>query len=192
MRKSDSSGGNDMKYLLIFLSESSKIDFSGVEKLSKADHIIFLYVKGKKTLPASVKEALSDAKAEIEYFEVGASSEQWLAMAYLVGYHAASKHEVIVITEDKGKLPSKVTKDVKVYSALRSVTGSSSSSSSKKTTTAKKTAAKKTSTAKKTTATKKSTTAKKTSSTKKSSSKKKDEGLDVSSILNTIMDALGK
>ena len=55
-----------MKYVLISLSESSKIDFSGVEKLGKTDHLIFVYVKGKKTLPAGVKASLEDAKAEIE------------------------------------------------------------------------------------------------------------------------------
>ena len=136
-----------MKYVLISLSESSKIDFSGAEKLSKTDHIVFLYVKGKKTLPASVKSALEDVVAEIEYFEMSSASELIPCASYLIGYHEASKHDVIVITEDKSKLPSKVTKDIKVYSAFKSIAGTSSTS--KKTTTAKKSTTTKKTTGKK-------------------------------------------
>lgn len=162
-----------MKYVLISISESSKIDFSGVEKLSKTDHLVFIYVKGKKTLSSSVKAALEDAKAEIEYFEIGAASELWLAMSYLVGFHTASKHETIVLTADKSKLPGRITKDAKVYSAFRSVTGGSAAGSSSTKSSAKKTTAKKTTTAKKSTTTKKSTGTKKTSTTKKSTTAKK-------------------
>ena len=191
-----------MKYVLISLAESSKIDFSGAEKLSKTDHIIFVYVKGKKTLSASVKEALEEVKAEVEYFEIAAASELSCAISYLIGYHTASKHEVILIAGDKSKYPGKVIKEIKVYSAFRAAVGGTSSTSTAKKTTAKKsttakktsstktTAAKKTSTAKKSTSTakkstaKKSTTAKKT--TKKTASKKKSDGLD------SILDSLAK
>ncbi|MBR5975291.1 MAG: hypothetical protein IK020_08920 [Clostridiales bacterium] len=168
-----------MKYVLISLSESSKIDFSGVEKLAKTDHLVFVYVKGKKTLPVGVKAALEDLKAEIEYFEIGASAELWLAMSYLIGYHTASKHDTIVITGDKSKLPSKITKDAKVYSAFRAAVGgsasgtASSSKTSAKKTTAKKSTTAKSSTAKKTSTAKKSTTTKKTTATKKSTTAKK-------------------
>ena len=184
-----------MKYVLISLSESSKIDFSGVEKLGKTDHLIFVYVKGKKTLPSGVKASLEDAKAEIEYFEIGAASELWLAMSYLVGFHTASKHETIVITADKSKLPGRITKDAKVYSALRSVAGgsagsSATKSSAKKTSTAKKsTTAKKTSTTKSTTAKKTSTAKKSTSTTKKTATKKtaaKKKQPDVSDIITSL------
>ncbi|MBP5187291.1 MAG: hypothetical protein J6040_09600 [Clostridiales bacterium] len=182
-----------MKYVLISLSESSKIDFSGSEKLLKSDHLVFLYVKGKKTLPSSVKKALEDVKAEIEYFEIGSSSELTASMAYLIGYHTASKHETIVITEDKSKLPGKVIKDVKVYSAFRSIAGASSKTPSKSAT-AKKPAAKKSTTAKKTAAAKKTaststakkTTSKKTATKKTASSKKKNDGLDVSDLLESL------
>ncbi len=183
-----------MKYILISLSESSKIDFSGSEKLLKSDHLVFLYVKGKKTLPSSVKKALEDVKAEIEYFEIGSSSELSASMAYLIGYHTASKHETIVITEDKSKLPGKVIKDVKVYSAFRSVAGASSKATSKSAAAKKSTAAKKTTTTKKTTAAKKTssssaakkTTAKKATVKKTASSKKKNDGLDVSDLLESL------
>ena len=194
-----------MKYVLISLSESSKIDFSGVEKLAKTDHLVFVYVKGKKTLPTGVKAALEDLKAEIEYFEIGASAELWLAMSYLIGYHTASKHDTIVITGDKSKLPSKITKDAKVYSAFRAAVGGSASgtasssktsakkTTAKKTTTAKSSTAKKTSTAKKSTTTKK-TTAKKTTTAKKSSTSKstakktaaKKKNPDVSDIITAL------
>ena len=172
-----------MKYVLISLSESSKIDFSGVEKLGKTDHLIFVYVKGKKTLPSGVKASLEDAKAEIEYFEIGAASELWLAMSYLVGFHTASKHETIVITADKSKLPGRITKDAKVYSAFRSVAGGSAGSS------ATKSSAKKTSTAKKSTTVKKSTAKKSASTTKKTATKKtaaKKKQPDVSDIITSL------
>ena len=182
-------GGTIMKYVLISLSESSKIDFSGAEKLSKTDHIVFLYVKGKKTLPASVKSALEDVVAEIEYFEMASASELIPCASYLIGYHEASKHDVIVITEDKSKLPSKVTKDIKVYSAFKSIAGTSSTS--KKTTTAKKTTTtKKAATTKKTSTAKKTSTTKKSTTKKASSSKKKNDDLDVSDIFNTIVKKL--
>ena len=171
-----------MKYVLVSLTESSKIDFSGVEKLSKTDHLVFIYVKGKKTLPASVKEALEDAKAEVEYFEIAASSELIPAMSYLIGYHTGAKHEVIVVTEDKSKFPSKVIKDAKVLSAFRAVSGGSAG-----TTAAKKTTAKKTSTTKKSTTTKKTSTTKKSTTKKTAASKKKNDGLDVSDILDTLV-----
>ena len=173
-----------MKYVLVSLTESSKIDFSGAEKLLKTDHLVFLYVKGKKTLSASVKEALEDVKAEIEYVEIASSSELIPMMAFLIGYHAGLKHEVIVITEDKSKFPSKVAKEAKVLGSFRTASGSSASASTAKKTTAKKSS----STTKKTSTTKKSSTAKKTSTTKKTAaSKKKDDGLDVSDIFDTIV-----
>ena len=183
-----------MKYVLISLSESSKIDFSGSEKLLKTDHLVFLYVKGKKTIPASVKNALEDVKAEIEYFEIGSASELSASMSYLIGYHTASKHETIVITEDKSKLPGKVIKDVKVYSAFRSIAGASSKTASKSATAKKSTTAKKSATAKKTTAAKKTTStstakksaSKKTTTKKTASSKKKNDGLDVSDLLESL------
>jgi hypothetical protein len=174
-----------MKYVLVSLTESSKIDFSGVEKLSKTDHLVFLYVKGKKTLPASVKKALEDVKAEIEYVEVASSSELVPVMSYLIGFHTGAKHEVIVVTEDKSKFPSKVIKDAKVLSAFRAVSGGSAG-----TTAAKKTTTKKTSTTKKSTTTKKTSTAKKTTTKKTAASKKKDDSLDVSDILDTIVKKL--
>ncbi|MCR5058829.1 MAG: hypothetical protein K6A81_09460 [Clostridiales bacterium] len=183
-----------MKYVLISLSESSKIDFSGSEKLLKSDHLVFLYVKGKKTLPASVKKALEDIKAEIEYFEIASSSELIASISYLIGYHTASKHETIVITEDKSKLPGKVIKDVKVYSAFRSIAGASSKTPSESATPKKSTTAKKSTTVKKTTAAKKAsstssakkTTSKKTTTKKTASSKKKNDGLDVSDLLESL------
>lgn len=171
-----------MKYVFVSLSESSKLDFTGAEKLAKTDHLVFLYIKGKKTVPASVKEALTDVKAEIEYVEIGSTSEFIPVLSYLIGFHEASKHDVIVITEDKAKLPSKVSKGAKVYSAFRSVTGGTSSGTSKKATTAKKTTSSKSSvSAKKTSTSKKSTT------TKKTAAKKKDDALDVTDLLNTIV-----
>ena len=177
-----------MKYVFISLSESSKIDFSGAEKFAKTDHLVFLYVKGKKTIPSSVKEALTDVKAEIEYVEISGSSELIPVLSYLIGFHEASKHDVIVITEDKGKLPSRVTKGAKVYSAFRSVTGAASSSTAKKTTSAKKSTSSKTSsTSKKSSTTKKSSATKKSTTAKKTAAKKNSEALDVTDLLNTIV-----
>lgn len=178
-----------MKYVILSHTESSKIDFSGCDGLSKADHIVFVYVKGKKALPAKVSSSLEDAKTTVDYVEIGAATELWATVSYLIGFHAASKHEVIVVTSEKGKIPSRVAKDAKILTSFNSFGGTSSASSkkttAKKTSTAKKTTAKKTTTAKKSTTTKKASTTKKTA-TKKTAAKKKDDGLDVGSILTSI------
>ncbi len=165
-------GGVFMKYVLFSLAECSKLDLSGSEKLSKSDRLLCLYVKGKKTLSAKLKEAFAEIPAEIEYYEIASASELWLHMAYLIGMHTQARHDVYVITADKEKLPGKIAKEVKVYSSFKSVSGSAAGTSSKKTTAKKtsassagKTSAKKTSTAKKSTATKKSAASKKKDST---------------------------
>lgn len=181
-----------MKYVLISLAEAGKLDFTGAERLGKADHLVCVHAKGKKTLSAKLKETFSEISAVIDYFEVGAATEIWMGIAYLIGQHTATTHDVYVLTEDKDKLPSKITKDIKVYSAMKSITGGSatkstakkSSSTTKKTTTKKTTTAKKT-TVKKSTSAAKKTTAKKTTA-KKTSTKKKDEGVNVSSILKSL------
>ena len=174
-----------MKYVLISLAECSKLDLSGSEKLSKSDRILCLYVKGKKTLSAKVKEAFNEIPAEIEYFEIASTSELWLYMAYLIGVHSQAKHDVYVITEDKSKIPGKIAKEAKVLSSFKSVGGTSSSASAKKSSAKKTTSSstKKSSASKKTAASKKTTTKKSTSTKKTASSKKKDDGLDVADLL---------
>ena len=190
-----------MKYVLISLAESSKLDFSGADKLAKSDRLIVLYVKGKKTLPAKAKESFAEIVADIEYYEVGAASELWLNMAFLIGFHSASKHDVYVVTEDKDKIPSKIAKEAKIYASFRSIAGASAStstskSSSKKTTGAAKKistssgkTASKSSTAKKSTSSKKTTTKKTT--TKKTASKK-DSGLDVADLLTKSLTSMAE
>lgn len=187
-----------MKYVLISLAESSKLDFSGSEKLGKTDHLILLYVKGKKTLSAKLKEQLEEIPAVIEYYEIGAASELWLNMAYLIGVHTAAKHDVYVITEDKDRLPGKIAKEVKVYSAFRSIAGGSASSKSTAKTTAssKKTSASKTSSAKKSSSSTKKTSSSKSSSTKKTTTKKasakKSNGLDVADLLTKSLTSMAE
>ena len=173
-----------MKYVLISLSESSKLDLSGAEKLGKTDHLVFVHAKGKKTISAKLKEILNDCPAEIEYFEAGDASDVIPAISYLIGYYTAGKKDVYVLTSDKDKLPGKICKDIKIYSAMKSINGgsakASAASKSTKSTSSKSTA--KETTAKKTTT--KKTTAKKTT-TKKSTSKKKSE-VNVTSLLDSI------
>ena len=186
-----------MKYVLISLSESSKLDLSGAEKLGKNDHLVFVHAKGKKTVSAKLKEILSDCAAEVEYFEAGDASDVIPAISYLIGYYTAGKKDVFVLTADKDKLPGKICKDIKVYSAMKSITGGTGKAAAKTSSTKSSTAAKKASasksgtakkaTAKKTTATKsttKKTTAKKTAT--KKSTKKKDDGINVTSLLNSL------
>lgn len=178
-----------MKYVLISLSESSKLDLSGAEKLGKTDHLVFVHAKGKKTVSAKLKEILSDCTAEVEYFEAGEASDVIPAISYLIGYYTAGKKDVFVLTADKDKLPVKICKDIKVYSAMKSITGgtgkaasaakSAKSSKSSKTTKASSSEA---SASKKTTA--KKTTAKKT--TAKKSTAKKDSGVNVTSLLDSL------
>lgn len=157
-----------MKYVIMLLSEASKMDFSGADKLTKSDALEIIYVKGKKTISAAVKEVLDSIKATITYTEVASTSDIWLYVSYQLGIQSTTKHDVYLISKDKTKIPSKVLGDAHAYVSFKSLSGtsSSSSSSSKKTTTTKKTTTKK-STTKKTTTTKKNTSS--------SSSKKKNE-----------------
>ena len=185
-----------MKYVLISLSESSKLDLSGAEKLGKTDHLVFVHIKGKKTISAELKEILRDCPAEIEYFEAGDASSVIPAISYLIGYYTAGKKDVFVLTADKDKLPGKICKDIKVYSAMKSIAGgtgkaSAATKSSKSTNTSSKAGAKKTTTknttAKKSTV-KKSTAAKSASkkTTTKKSTSKKNSGVNMTSLLDSI------
>ena len=193
-------GGVLMKYVLISLAESTKIDFSGSEKLGKTDHLILLYVKGKKTLSAKLKEQLEEIPAVIEYYEIGAASELWLNMAYLIGVHTASKHDVYVITEDKDMLPGKIAKEVKVYSAFRSIAGTSAKTTAKSTASSKKTTTSKSSASKSSSSSKKASSSKKTSASKSSTAKKttkktaakKSNGLDVADILTKSLTSMAE
>ncbi|MCQ2533586.1 MAG: hypothetical protein MJ172_03350 [Clostridia bacterium] len=159
-----------MKYVIMLLSEASKIDFAGADKLTKSDHLVILYAKGKKTITAAVQEQLDALKATVDFTEIAQTADAWLHVAYLLGYHVASKHDTYVVTKDKTKVPTKLTADAHIYTGFKTITGatSSSSSSSKKTTTSTKKAT--TSTKKTTTSTKKSTSS---SSAKKSTTASK-------------------
>ena len=172
-----------MKYVMMLLSEASKMDFSGSDKLTKSDALEIIYVKGKKTISAAVNEVLETIKAPITYTEVASTSDVWLYVAYQLGIQSTTKHDVYLISKDKSKIPSKILGSAHAYVSFKSLGGSTTStaSSSKKTTTAKKTTTKtstaKSSTAKKTTtktSTAKTSTAKKTA-TKSTASKKKEE-----------------
>lgn len=110
-----------MKYVLVSLAEASKLDFAGAEKLSKADHIVFLHVKGKKTVSAKLQAIMEEWKATVDYYEIATTSELWLYVSYMIGFHAGAKHDVFVVTSDKSKLPSKIAKDAKVYTSFKTV-----------------------------------------------------------------------
>lgn len=133
-----------MKYVIMLLSEASKIDFSGSEKLTKSDILEIIYVKGKKTISDAVKEKLDSIKATITYTEVAAAGDVWLYVAYQLGKESATKHDVYLISKDKSKIPSKVLGDAHAYVSFKSLGSSSTSKSTtaKKTTTTKKTTSK--------------------------------------------------
>lgn len=116
-----------MKYVLVSLAESSKIDFTGAEKLTKTDHIVFLHVKDKKTVSAALKAKLEDVKCVIDYYEIASASELTNYISYLIGYHAGAKHDVILVTQDKSKIPTKIAKEAKIYVSFKSVATASSS-----------------------------------------------------------------
>lgn len=191
-----------MKYVIMLLSEASKIDFAGADKLTKSDHLVILYAKGKKTITVAVQEQLDALKATVDFTEIAQTADAWLHVAYLLGYHVASKHDTYVVTKDKTKVPTKLTADAHIYTGFKTITGatSSSSSSSKKTTTstkkattsAKKTtsssSAKKSTTASKkstTSSSKKSTTAKKTTTTKKKTTKSNE--IDIGGVIGSFV-----
>lgn len=110
-----------MKYVLVSLAEASKLDFAGAEKLTKTDHIVFLHVKGKKTVSAKLQAIMEEWKATVDYYEIASTSELWLYVSYMIGFHAGAKHDVFVVTSDKSKLPSKIAKDAKVYTSFKTV-----------------------------------------------------------------------
>jgi len=116
-----------MKYVLVSLSEASKIDFTGAEKLGKTDHIVFLHVKDKKTVSAALKAKLEEVKCVVDFFEIGSSPELVSYISYFIGYHSGAKHDIVVITQDKSKIPSKIAKDAKIYVSFKSVATASSS-----------------------------------------------------------------
>lgn len=110
-----------MKYVLVSLAEATKLDFAGAEKLSKTDHIVFLHVKGKKTVSAKLQAIMEEWKATVDYYEIATTSELWLYVSYMIGFHAGAKHDVFVVTSDKSKLPSKIARDAKVYTSFKTV-----------------------------------------------------------------------
>lgn len=156
-----------MKYVIMLLSEASKMDFGGSDKLTKSDALEIIYVKGKKTISAQVQEQLDSIKASITFTEVASAGDVWLYVAYQLGKESATKHDVYLISKDKSKIPSKILGDAHAYVSFKSIATSSASTSTKKTTTAKKTTAKKTTTDKKATTTKKSTSGGSTGKKKK-------------------------
>ncbi|MCQ2529345.1 MAG: hypothetical protein MJ108_09565 [Saccharofermentans sp.] len=169
-----------MKYVIVLLSELSKLELGGIEKLTKSDHLALVYVKGKKTIPAACKETMDEVKAVIDYVEVASASDSMMQVAYLMGYHAAAKHDVFVVLKDKTKVPTKLVGDAHVYTSFKSIAGASATKTTAKKTTAAKTTAAKTTT-KKTTAAK--STTKKTTTKKTTTSKKKKE--------TTVADVIG-
>lgn len=168
-----------MKYVIVLLSELSKLELGGIEKLTKSDHLALVYVKGKKTIPAACKETMDEVKAVIDYVEVASASDSMMQVAYLMGYHAAAKHDVFVILKDKSKVPTKLVGDAHVYTSFKSIAGATTKTAATKTTAKKTTASK--STTKKTTAAK--STTKKTTTKKTTTSKKKKE--------TTVVDVIG-
>lgn len=196
-----------MKYVIMLLSEASKIDFAGADKLTKSDHLVILYAKGKKTITAAVQEQLDALKATVDFTEIAQTADAWLHVAYLLGYHVASKHDTYVVTKDKTKVPTKLTADAHIYTGFKTITGATSSSSSSKstssskktTTSTKKTttstkkstsssSAKKSTTASKkstTSSSKKSTTAKKTTTTKKKTTKSNE--IDIGGVIGSFV-----
>lgn len=177
-----------MKFVIISLSEASKLDFGGADKLTKSDHLVCVYAKGKKTITEAVEEELNALKAEVEFEEVAETSDIWLYVAYLMGFHKASKHDVFVVTKDKSKIPNKLTgDDVKVYTSFKSIvgsTGSSSGNSSKKKTSTSTTKKTSSSSSKKTST---SSTKKKTTSTKKKTTSSKKKDTDVIDVIGSFV-----
>lgn len=185
-----------MKYVILLLSEATKLDFAGADKLTKSDHIVLVHVKGNKAIPASLTETFEGIKATVDYFEIAKTADNWLTVSYLIGYHVASKHDVYVVTKDKTKIPTKLASDIHVYTGFKSITASTSSKSSTTKKSSTKSTAKKTSTtsSKKTTS---KSTAKKTTTTKKTTSKTKSATSEKASTASSkkketsVLDVLG-
>lgn len=165
-----------MKYVIMLLSEASKIDFSGSDKLTKSDVLEIIYVKGKKNISDALKEKLDSIKASITYTEVASSGDTWLYVAYQLGIQSTTKHDVYLISKDKSKVPTKVLGEAHAYVSFKSI-GSSATSTSTKKTTSKKTTTKKPATKKPTTKKKETSVMDVVTSYMSGDSKKAQEGL---------------
>ena len=121
-----------MKIVIITLEDAKKTELKGAEKLSKNDVLIMLSTKNKSDMPGTVKTVLEDVKAELLYVKLESASEVTANYAYYAGYHQGKGHETFIVAPDKTKLPSNLTKEIKVYTSFASVVKSTSSSSSSK------------------------------------------------------------
>ena len=138
-----------MKVVIITADDAKKTELKGAEKLAKNDILIMLSTKNKTELPTVVKEALEELKAELEYVKLESSSDVTATYAYYAGYHNGKGHQTFIVAPDKTKLPSNVTKEIKVYTSFASVVkAESSSSSSSKSSSTKKSSSSKSSSSK--------------------------------------------
>lgn len=162
-----------MKVVILTVDDAKKTELSGAEKLLKSDLLVLISTKAKSEMPASVKEALEEVKAEVEYCKIDAASETDAAYAYYAGYHDAKNHDTYIVATDKTKVPKLASKSAKVYTAFKSIVSESDTSTAKKKTS---------STSKKKTT---STSKKKTTTSKKKTTKKEDT---VSELLESVSD----
>ena len=170
-----------MKAVIITVDDAKKTELAGADKLTKSDLIVLVSQKAKSEMPKAVSEALDELACGYEYCKVDSASEIGAAYAYYAAYHDAKGHDTFIVATDKAKVSKLAAKSAKVYTAFKSIIGSSStgksSSSSKKKTSSSSTSGKK--------KTASSSSKKKTSSSgKKKTDQKKDEST-LSSILNS-------
>lgn len=154
-----------MKVVILTVDDAKKTELSGAEKLLKSDLLVLISTKAKSEMPASVKEALEEVKAEVEYCKIDAASETDAAYAYYAGYHDAKNHDTYIVATDKTKVPKLASKSAKVYTAFKSIVSDSDTSTAKKKTS--------------------STSKKKTTTSKKKTTKKEDT---VSELLESVSD----
>lgn len=141
-----------MKVVIITLDDAKKTGLEGADKLAKTDLIIILSAKAKSEMPATVKEALAEIKAENEFVKLDSAADKDVAYAYYAGYHDGKNHSTFIVATDKTKVPKLASKSAKVYTNFKSVGEASGTTTS-------------------------SSSGKKTSSGKKKTSSKKDEGI---------------
>jgi len=134
-----------MKVVLITVDDAKKTELKGAEKLAKSDVLILFSAKNKSDMPAAVKEALDEIKAETEYVKLDSASDVTAAFAYYAGLHTGKNHQLFIVAPDKTKLPAVVSKQIKIYTSFSSIvksdttTKSSTKSSTGKTSSSKKT-----------------------------------------------------
>lgn len=111
-----------MKVVILTVEDAKKTLLEGGEKLAKTDLLVIISTKAKSEMPAEVKAALTEIKAETEFVKIDSASDKDLAYAYYAGFHDGKGHTTYIVATDKTKVPKLAAKSAKVLTGFKSIT----------------------------------------------------------------------